>query len=98
MSSTLTLLKIGATDNPAQSSFPKDGGDDSAEKYRGGRDKDNLVKFINKKLGAEPEEIEEVCKVSGESRKEPSVCVLHALWYPPGTSTDRNPTVNPYTG
>ena len=41
-------------------SNPQDGGDDSAEKYRGGRDKDNLVKFINKKLGAEPEEEEEV--------------------------------------
>ena len=34
----------------------QDGGDDSAEKYRGGRDMENLAKFINKKLGAEPEE------------------------------------------
>ena len=54
-------------DNPIKSAFTmKDGGDDSAEKYRGGRDKDNLVKFINKKLGAEPEETEEV---SSENRK-----------------------------
>jgi len=47
------------TGYPTLKFFKKDGGDDSAEKYRGGRDKDNLVKFINKKLGAEPEETEE---------------------------------------
>jgi len=47
------------TGYPTIKFFKKDGGDDSAEKYRGGRDKDNLVKFINKKLGAEPEETEE---------------------------------------
>lgn len=44
------------TGYPTLKFFKKDGGDDSAEKYRGGRDMENLAKFINKKLGAEPEE------------------------------------------
>ena len=47
------------TGYPTLKFFEKDGKDDSAEKYRGGRDKDSLVKFINKKLGAEPEEEKE---------------------------------------
>jgi len=64
------------TGYPTLKFFKKDGGDDSAEKYRGGRDKDNLVKFINKKLGAEPEEEKEEAMLPEEATADKGLYVL----------------------
>jgi thioredoxin domain-containing protein 5 len=47
------------TGYPTLKFFKKDS-DEVAEKYRGGRDKDSIVKFISKKMGLEPEETEEL--------------------------------------
>ena len=46
------------TGYPTLKFFKKDEEASKAEKYRGGRDLDSLVKFINKKMGKEVEEEE----------------------------------------
>ncbi len=70
------------TGYPTLKFFKKDS-DEAAEKYRGGRDLPNLVKFINKKLGVESEEEE----VSSIPRRFLSIWRENSPSPPPSTRT-----------